>query len=215
MQFYFRIFFYFASIALLTQFTNVDLFISDLFLNHNHRFYLQANKALGIALHDYPKYVAILIGLLFWSSAVGIILFNKNILKNFFQKKEVLYVSLAAILIPVIIWYIRDFSAMHCPRELIRYGGEFEYLRIFDSIPALWSKGQCSPSAHASSFLWLLAIPILKKNHLMLKTLSVFIFILCFVQVLRGAHFVSHICYSFLIAYLVLEITYIVFKKLK
>lgn len=215
MKFYIRITFYFFLIALLTQFTNIDLFISDLFLNHDHRFYLQANKALGLALHDYPKYVAILIGFLFWFTAVGIILFNHNILKNFFQNKEVFYISVAAILIPIIIWYVRDLSAMHCPRELIRYGGEFEYLRIFDSIPELWSQGQCSPSAHASSFLWLLSIPIVKKNDLMLKSLAVLIFILCFVQVLRGAHFVSHICYSFLIANIVLEVTYIVFKKLK
>jgi len=56
----------FLFVALLSQYTDFDLFFSDLFFNPNqNQFILQgANKSLGIILHDYPKYLSILFAIL-------------------------------------------------------------------------------------------------------------------------------------------------------
>ena len=204
----------FLFVALLSQYTDFDLFFSDLFFNPNqNQFLLQgANKSLGIILHDYPKYLSILFAISIWIALVTSVLFKKNFYQNWFTTRDLLFISIASILIPFAIWWSRELSAMHCPRELIIYGGESLYLRILDSIPMNWSNGQCSPSAHASSFIWILSILIVKKmktqawffTYLLILTLSS-------VQVLRGAHFVTHIIYSIIIGQFILTILKTIF----
>ena len=58
----------FLFVALLSQYTDFDLFFSDLFFNTNqNQFILQGeNKSLGIMLHDYPKYLFMLFGKLIY-----------------------------------------------------------------------------------------------------------------------------------------------------
>ena len=199
----------FLFVALLSQYTDFDLFFSDLFFNTNqNQFILQGeNKSLGIMLHDYPKYLFMLFAISIWLSIVTSGLFKKNFYQNYFSIRDLLFISIASILIPAAIWWSRELSAMHCPRELVIYGGESLYLRILDSIPVNWENGQCSPSAHASSFIWVLSLLIVKK---MKKQTWMFaylmIFILSSVQIMRGAHFVSHIIYSIIIGLIILTV---------
>jgi membrane-associated PAP2 superfamily phosphatase len=205
----------FFIVALLSQFTDFDLAISNLFLLDSGRFWLQEYKDLGIQLHDYPKYFSMLVGIFFWLNTITLIACNKFFFKRFLAPKDVIYIATAAIIIPVVIWNIREISAMHCPRELIEYGGDFTYLRIFDAIPFYWESGQCSPSAHASSFLWLGSFLFIKNASIKKWILFyLMIFLICSVQILRGAHFVSHIFYSFACAHLILSFLYFkCFKK--
>jgi membrane-associated PAP2 superfamily phosphatase len=201
-------------IALISQFTNLDLVISNLFYVENDYFILQAaNKALAMQLHDYPKFLSMGVAIVFWLTSLSILIFKFNPLKHYFKNTEVLFVSLTSILIPGIIWIIRESSAMHCPRDLLVYGGDYAYLRIFDAIPHNWEYGQCAPSAHASSFLWFSIILFIKKSNKTIWTLYYLgIFILCSVQIMRGAHFLSHILYSFLVAHL---IVYLLFQSVR
>lgn len=201
-------------IALISQFTNLDLMISNLFYVEDQSFILQgANKSLAMQLHDYPKFLSMGVAILFWLASLSILIFKFNPLKRYFNNTEVLFVSLASILIPVSIWIIRESSAMHCPRDLLVYGGDYAYLRIFDAIPDNWEYGQCAPSAHASSFLWLSLILFIKKSSKTMWTLYyIGIFTLCSVQIMRGAHFLSHILYSFLIGHLSV---YLLFQLLR
>src|SRR6056300_735593 len=147
-----------------------------------------------------------------WLSIVTSGLFKKNFYQNYFSIRDLLFISIASILIPAAIWWSRELSAMHCPRELVIYGGESLYLRILDSIPENWENGQCSPSAHASSFIWVLSLLIVKK---MKKQTWIFaylmIFILSSVQIMRGAHFVTHIIYSIIIGQFILIILNTIF----
>ena len=212
-----QIVFIFFCIALISQFTNLDLVISNLFYVENDYFILQAaNKSLAMQLHDYPKFLSMGVAILFWLASLSILIFKFNPLKRYFKNTEVLFVSLASILIPIIIWFIRESSAMHCPRDLLVYGGDYAYLRIFDAIPNNWEYGQCAPSAHASSFIWLGIILFFKNCKRFVWSLFYsIIFILCAVQILRGAHFVSHILYSFLIGHLISYLLFIIAKEIR
>jgi membrane-associated PAP2 superfamily phosphatase len=212
-----QIVFIFFCIALISQFTNLDLVISNLFYVEDQSFILQgANKSLAMQLHDYPKFLSMGVAILFWLASLSILIFKFNPLKRYFKNTEVLFVSLASILIPIIIWFIRESSAMHCPRDLLVYGGDYAYLRIFDAIPNNWEYGQCAPSAHASSFLWLSIILFIKKSSKTMWTLYyIGIFTLCSVQIMRGAHFFSHILYSFLIGHLISYLLFIIAKEMR
>ena len=189
----------FLSLSLMIQFTDFDLFISNLFyLEQKQQFILQSNK-LGRILHDYPKYLSILIGLTFVFQSLSLIIKNKKLFP--FSNKQIYFVSLMFFMVPLVINALRYFSLMHCPRDLIIYGGMYDYLRIFDTAPMDWQAGQCSPSAHAGSFLPLVSIVFIMRYKIS-KALIMYalIFLLTSVQILRGAHFFSHIVFSILIA---------------
>ena len=189
----------FLILAFLIQFTDFDLFISNLFyLQQEQQFILQSNN-WGRILHDYPKYLSILIGLTFVFQALSLIIKNKKIFS--FSNKQIYFVSLMFLMVPLVINSLRHFSLMHCPRDLIIYGGMYDYLRIFDTAPMDWQAGQCSPSAHAGSFLPLVSIIFIMRYKIS-KVLIMYalIFLLSSVQILRGAHFFSHIVFSILIA---------------
>jgi len=82
----------FLSLSLMIQFTDFDLFISNLFyLEQEQQFILQSNK-LGRILHDYPKYLSILIGLTFVFQSLSLIIKNKKLFP--FSNKQIYFVSL-------------------------------------------------------------------------------------------------------------------------
>jgi len=189
----------FLILAFLIQFTDIDLFISNVFyLREEKQFILQSND-WGRILHDYPKYLSILIGLTFVFQALSLMIKNKKIFS--FSNKQIYFVSLMFFMVPLVINALRHFSLMHCPRDLIIYGGMYDYLRIFDTAPMDWQSGQCSPSAHAGSFLPLVSIVFIMRYKIStLLIMYALIFLLTSVQILRGAHFFSHIVFSILIA---------------
>jgi membrane-associated PAP2 superfamily phosphatase len=69
-------------------------------------------------------------------------------------------VALAAILVPAVTSTLKHLSASHCPWDLLRYGGEQPYVRLFGTFPADTLPGQCLPAGHASSALWLVALAV-------------------------------------------------------
>jgi len=80
-------------IALISQFTNLDLMISNLFYVEDQSFILQgANKSLAMQLHDYPKFLSMGVAILFWLASVSILIFKFNPLKRYFNNTEVLFV---------------------------------------------------------------------------------------------------------------------------
>ena len=85
----------FLFVALLSQYTDFDLFFSDLFFNTNqNQFLLQGeNKSLGIMLHDYPKYLFMLLAISIWLALVSSGLFKKNFYQYYFSTRDLLFIS--------------------------------------------------------------------------------------------------------------------------
>lgn len=115
-------------------------------------------------------------------------------------------VALSALLVPLAISVLKRFSTSHCPWDLLRYGGDQPYVRLFEALPTGAVAGQCLPAGHASSALWLLSLavywlPARPRMAGAAATLAVaFGAAVGYLQQLRGAHFMTHTLWSIWIA---------------
>jgi len=115
-------------------------------------------------------------------------------------------VALSALLVPLAISMLKRFSTSHCPWDLLRYGGDQPYVRLFEALPAGAVAGQCLPAGHASSALWLVSLAVywLPARPRMAGAVAVlalaFGAAVGYLQQLRGAHFMTHTLWSIWIA---------------
>lgn len=115
-------------------------------------------------------------------------------------------VALSAILVPAVTSTLKQLSWSHCPWDLLRYGGDQPYVRLFGAFPANTFPGQCLPAGHASSALWLLALlvfwlPARPSAARRAGLLAIgFGTTVGYLQQLRGAHFMTHTLWSIWIA---------------
>ncbi|WP_084676990.1 phosphatase PAP2 family protein [Massilia niastensis] len=115
-------------------------------------------------------------------------------------------VALSALLVPIVTSSLKQVSSSHCPWDLARYGGNQDYVRIFDALPVGAIPGHCLPAGHASSALWLLSLGVYwPPCHPRAARTAAFAGItlggmLGFLQQLRGAHFLTHTLWSIWIA---------------
>ncbi|WP_229415049.1 phosphatase PAP2 family protein [Massilia aurea] len=115
-------------------------------------------------------------------------------------------VALSALLVPLAISMLKQFSTSHCPWDLLRYGGDQPYVRLFEALPAGAVAGQCLPAGHASSALWLLSLAVywLPARPRMASAVAAlalaFGAAIGYLQQLRGAHFMTHTLWSIWIA---------------
>lgn len=115
-------------------------------------------------------------------------------------------VALSAILVPGVTSTLKQMSWSHCPWDLLRYGGDQPYVRLFGAFPAHAFPGQCLPAGHASSALWLLALAVFwlparptaaRRAGLLAIGFGTAV---AYLQQLRGAHFMTHTLWSIWIA---------------
>ena len=115
-------------------------------------------------------------------------------------------VALSALLVPLAISVLKHFSTSHCPWDLLRYGGDQPYVRLFEALPAGAVAGQCLPAGHASSALWLLSLAVywLPARPRMAGAVAALALAtgaaVGYLQQLRGAHFMTHTLWSIWIA---------------
>ena len=115
-------------------------------------------------------------------------------------------VALSALLVPLAIGVLKRFSTSQCPWDLLRYGGDQPYVRLFEALPAGAVAGQCLPAGHASSALWLVSLAVYWLPARPRTAGAVAVLALAFgaavgyLQQLRGAHFMTHTLWSIWIA---------------
>jgi membrane-associated PAP2 superfamily phosphatase len=99
----------------------------------------------------------------------------------------------------------KRFMDVDCPWDLIRYGGDKPFFPLFAYNNQYLPSAHCFPASHASiGFSWMALFFYFKVTGSQLKFKALG-FVLCmgtvfgFAQQLRGAHFISHDLWSFLI----------------
>lgn len=105
----------------------------------------------------------------------------------------VLRVSLAAVLA---VNLLRSQSVHSCPWHLAAFGGDAAFFRLFDSLPDAAGPGRCLPSGHAASlFMWLAVLPVMSGRPRAMALCGILLLGAAAgaVQIVRGAHFASHI----------------------
>ena len=136
-----------------------------------------------------------------------------------FTRVRLRFVAAASLLVPAAVRTVKQFSVLHCPFEIDRYGGESPFIRLLDSIPAAVKSGHCFPAGHATTGLWLAAICVFWLPHDTKKATIAFFgglsigFILGWVQQMRGHHFLFHTLWSSWIASFVIVMMLVTFSN--
>lgn len=121
-------------------------------------------------------------------------------------RRRLRVVALSAVLVPLVISVLKQYSFSHCPWDILDFGGDRAYVRLFQSVPAHMPAGRCMPAGHASSALWLVSLAVFwlpqQRRRAWVVALSMlgFSFALGWIQQLRGAHFLTHTLWSMWIA---------------
>lgn len=116
---------------------------------------------------------------------------------------------------------LRELSAHSCPWDLAEFGGTAQWFPVFGEVPAAPGPGRCLPAAHASTGFALFALyfalrdqqPRLARWALVLAWLLGLT--AAFVQVARGAHFLSHALWTAWISWALNVALYGVLRSLK
>lgn len=193
-------------ISVVQQLTNIDLRLADYFFSQAHHAFLWRDTWFASDfMHSYVKKTIILFGLcwLFLTALDAIAPWQRI---NKALRLRLRFVAISSVLIPLVISTFKHNSILHCPNDIVRYGGGASYLRLFDALPAGAQAGQCFPAGHASTGLWLAAICVFWLPSQPKKAVLAFIagisagFALGWVQQMRGEHFLSHTLWSMWLA---------------
>ncbi len=124
-------------------------------------------------------------------------------------RKPLGYLVLATLAGTLLVAWIKSWSNMDCPWDLLRYGGERPFVGLFDTRPLGLGRARCFPAAHASAgYAWLslyfflgVVRPRWRWFGLLAGLTSGLVFGVA--QQLRGAHFLSHDLWTLAICWVV------------
>lgn len=108
------------------------------------------------------------------------------------------YLLGVAVIAALVTNLLKEFTAMDCPWDLSRYGGNKLYHGLFDFSAYNQAPGRCFPAGHASAaYAWFGAYFVArlhfpKFQNLAIGTVITLGLIFGVAQQLRGAHFLSH-----------------------
>lgn len=135
------------------------------------------------------------------------------------HRKPLAYLLLAVAGGSLLVSFFKSFLAISCPWEFQRYGGNLNYVTVFEQLGLRNGEG-CFPAGHASAgyawialyFFWLNNSSNLRWAGLAIPLLAGITF--GFAQQLRGAHFISHDLWTLAICWFYsLAIYLAMFKK--
>lgn len=110
------------------------------------------------------------------------------------------YLLVSVVVATLVIGQLKGMTAMDCPWDLLRYGGDKAYYGLFEVRPEGWHPGRCFPAGHASGgYAWLalyfaaMRLPLrLRWRWFGLAFALILGVSFGIAQQLRGAHFLSH-----------------------
>ncbi len=163
-------------------------------------------RALG---YEGPKYAVIAFALVLIAGLV-----RPNLLRSIhLERREAAYLLVCLALVPATIGALRAGSGIACASQLVRYGGDLpDWLGHFEVSKLLANNGLhgCFPSGHASGGFALLALGMLDRKPAVRRGLWLFALFygswMGAYQLLHGAHFLSHVLASALIAQLTVSV---------
>lgn len=206
--------FTFLCVAFALEMSSVDIFIAD-------RIYAWFGNTWGLRdawftselIHDGGRtFVALMsIALVL---ALTISFWNKSLQGVRLGLWYLLVVTLSS---GLLINLLKQITHVDCPWDLIRYGGEFPYVRNFAAHPGSFRSGACFPAGHASAGyswfgLYYFAREYCPRWRAWMMTFVLSLGLLFGIgQQLRGAHFVSHDVWTMALCWLVATLLYYVF----
>lgn len=178
--------------------TDIDWLISSRFFDvSGGGFLLRDDPVWKGFLHDGLKRVSVIL----WLVLLGLAI-KARLQGNRARYEPLVFVLVTSALAVCLNSLLRSFSLHSCPWNLREFGGQADYFRLLMTTPANPGPGQCLPSGHASvAFMWLPAVYASfrwRPQWSWWMALAVLVFgVLCgLAQIVRGAHFLTHILVS-------------------
>ncbi|MDP2248289.1 MAG: phosphatase PAP2 family protein [Nitrosomonadales bacterium] len=207
-------------IIMVGQLTNIDLMIEDYYYDEQLKTFPWLDSWFAKDLmHGYVKNVIIRVGYLLLLIVAWDAIRPWAII-NIFVRTRLRLVALSSILVPFVVRGVKQFSVLHCPWTIDRYGGTEPFLRLLDQVPEGMKFGHCFPAGHATVGLWLAALCVFWLPHKPKIALGVFLaglsvgLTLGWVQQMRGAHFLFHTLWAGWLASLVILALLFAYKML-
>jgi membrane-associated PAP2 superfamily phosphatase len=182
---------------LMEVFTSADMKLQDFFFDFSKMgWWIDPTAKLPRFLfYTFPKILLIAFGVLLLLRLAGLPLIS-NVFP--FSKKETAYILICLACIPLLVGTGKNLTRVHCPSELVRYGGTEEYHRIVSEEPKTFNKvpPHCFPAGHASGGFSLFAFYFVRRKRLWLLLPLGVGGIMGLYQMLKGAHFLSHTLFT-------------------
>ena len=202
----------FGAAALILRESGWDLRIEDLFYDPAiHAFGLRHSPWIELIGHQLLLALPVGIALLALLAALA-----SAHLDSLRPWRALLWTLFAALSIgPLVIGVLKQFTAAHCPWDLLRYGGYADYVQDW-FVQSAAESGRCLPNAHAGAGFSLLALyfagwasgrPRWRWSGLALGLVAGVVFSL--VRTVQGAHFASHSAWSALIDWSVASVVFL------
>ena len=118
------------------------------------------------------------------------------------RRHELLFVAVGTLAAAALVGALKHFSTHVCPWDLTDFGGLATYRPLFTAPTALHAVGGCLPAAHPlTGYAWLCVgfalYPTARTRALQVWSLALAFGTVCgLVQIMRGAHFLSHVLWS-------------------
>lgn len=197
----------FAGIVGIGMTSSVDIRISDaIFAAGGNAWPLPHSGWTRVAGYEGPKYALIAFAVVL----IGGLLRPSLLRPVHLDRREAAYLLACLAIVPATIGALRSHSDIVCANQLLRYGGDVaDSLGRFTVARLMANDGLhgCFPSGHASGGFALLALGMLDRKPATRRALWIAALLygsyMGTYQLLRGAHFVSHVVASALIAQIV------------
>lgn len=196
----------FALALVVIQFFGIDQRLADfIFANEGHAWALKDAFATERLLHRGGHTLSLVAWLVAFTAWLGSLRGGRI----GHWRRPLGYLVLAALLSTMLVAWIKSWSNMDCPWDLVRYGGERPFVGLLDVKPLGLGRGVCFPAAHASAgYCWLALYFFLAVVRPRLRMMGLFIglglgLLFGIAQQLRGAHFLSHDLWSLAICWTV------------
>jgi len=124
-------------------------------------------------------------------------------------RRPLAYLTLTTLAATLLVSWIKSWTDVDCPWDLLRYGGERPWLGLFAARPAGLPRGVCFPAGHASAgYAWVATYFFARATrprwrHRALAAGLGLGLAFGIAQQLRGAHFLSHDLWTLAICWLV------------
>lgn len=175
------------------ELTPVDAWFSNLFYDATRQIFpLKHDWWFETLFHTGGRWLVVSIGLAAIVASVSTLWIHKEL------RTTLAFVVLSMVLSTGAVAVLKALSPIHCPYDLVEYGGDYARVALFATAPAQQPPGHCWPAGHASAgfSLWAFyfAVPALAKRRRQWLFWVPLIAGLLYglVQTARGAHFMSH-----------------------
>ena len=196
----------FLSLVLIFEFTNLDLWCSDIFFDFNKgRFYWRDTWWANTLIHKGGLYaIASLVVVSMILLILSFLIRNNRWVE---WQRALLFLILSIAIGTGSAGILKAVTNRHYPTHIERYGGNVPYRKLFQSKPSGFKRSKGFPAAHASGGYSLMAFYFIfyKRNKLraylgLVLGLAVGT-LFAFGQQVRGVHFASHNIWSMAICW--------------